>query len=158
MPSRPEPGASDRTNQPGAIPPVGEHAARPARVHGAAELQRPRDLERARRELPLALGRDSAGAPISTTRAREHVRRERGDRLHRVAAGGGAKRRQQISVPDRRAKPLTPEPESGTFVAESRPETAGARPAAARISTDDDRSGAREQEHAGLPSERADQS
>jgi len=93
-----------------------------------------------------------------TTRASEHVRRERGDRLHRIAAVGGAKRRQQISVPDRRAKPLAAEPESGAFVAESRPETAGARPAAARVSTDDDRSGAREQKHARLPSERAEQS
>jgi len=35
------PAALDRADQPRAIPPVGQHAARPARVHPAAELRRP---------------------------------------------------------------------------------------------------------------------
>src|SRR5438128_12193768 len=133
MPSRLQTRARDRADQPCASPPVAEHAARPARVHPPAELQRPRHLERARREMPLAFRHDSPRAPVAAASAREHVARELGDRLHGIARVRGSKRWHEVSVADPRAEPLAAEPETRALVAEDGPEAAGARPATARV-------------------------
>src|SRR5262245_65817737 len=77
MPSGPQAGTRHRADQPRAVPPVGQHAPRPAGVHRAAQAERLRHFEGASRELALTFGHDASRAAIAATRPRERSEERR---------------------------------------------------------------------------------
>src|SRR5438477_391848 len=83
---------------------------RARRPRGEAEPSR--DLARERRELPLAFFDDRARASITTARARDDRRRERGDAPDGIGRLDQAARRHEILTLRRRAQPRASEPEA----------------------------------------------
>src|SRR5262245_33019513 len=157
-PARPQPGAGQGATNARPVPVVAEDAARPRHQHRGREMEPSCDVHDVGCQRRLADAHDAPGVPIAAPRAADDAGSKRRNPTDGVPRAEERERGKDVLASGDRPQPFAAEPEPRALVAQKRPEPTGARPAATGVATNGDRAGSSEDQHAGLPIERAEES